>query len=54
LPAQGPPALSPVIKSSHAGERIYVCGDHRHTASLQGAMESGRLAAQAVAADLNL
>lgn len=34
------------------GEGLYVCGDHRDTPSLQGAMVSGRRAASAVLADL--
>jgi hypothetical protein len=32
---------------------LYVCGDHRDNASLNGAMASGWRAAQAVAEDLN-
>lgn len=47
LPDQSPPALSPVIKPTKVSDTLYVCGDHRHTASIQGAMESGRLAAEA-------
>jgi len=31
---------------------IYACGDYRWTASIQGSMESGRLAAETVVADL--
>lgn len=31
---------------------LYVCGDHQASPSIQGAMESGRLAAEAVAAEL--
>ena len=46
LPAQDPPALSPVIKPQLVRPGRFVCGDHRHTASIQGAMESGRLAAE--------
>ena len=53
LPAQSPFALSPVVKPARVREGIYVCGDHRHTASLHGAMESGRLAAEAVELDLH-
>lgn len=30
---------------------VYVCGDHRSSPSIQGAMESGRLAAEALLAD---
>ncbi|HEX7304640.1 NAD(P)/FAD-dependent oxidoreductase [Lentzea sp.] len=39
-------------QSVRAGERRYVCGDHRDTSSLQGALHSGRRAAHAVLADL--
>jgi len=34
------------------GHGVYVCGDHRDTASIQGALYSGRRAASAVWADL--
>ncbi|MGI5498875.1 NAD(P)/FAD-dependent oxidoreductase [Lentzea sp. CA-135723] len=40
-------------QSVRAGERRYVCGDHRDTSSIQGALHSGRRAAHAVLADLN-
>lgn len=50
LPAQAPPALSPVVKPARLQDGLFVCGDHRHTASIQGAMESGRMAAEAIAA----
>lgn len=33
---------------------LYVCGDHRATPSIQGAMESGRLAAEALLRDLGI
>lgn len=36
------------------GEGVFVAGDHRDTASLQGALVSGRRAADAVLAELNL
>jgi len=35
------------------GDRRYVCGDHRDTASIQGALYSGRRAASVVLADLH-
>ena len=41
------PAARPVVLR----DGIYVCGDHRDIASIQGAMLSGRRAADAVAAD---
>lgn len=34
------------------GSGLYVAGDHRTTATLDGALKSGRLAAEAVLADL--
>ncbi|MCG8922606.1 FAD-dependent oxidoreductase [Lentzea sp. CC55] len=39
-------------QSVRAGDRRYVCGDHRDTSSIQGALHSGRRAAGAVLADL--
>lgn len=38
-------------RAVRAGSRRYVCGDHRDTSSIQGAMVSGRRAAQALLAD---
>jgi phytoene dehydrogenase-like protein len=48
LPAQPPAALTPVERPVRLREHLFVCGDHRDTASLQGAMVSGRRAAAAV------
>ena len=48
LPAQPPAALSPAERPVRLREGLFVCGDHRDTASLQGAMVSGRRAAAAV------
>ncbi len=45
-------AVLPVEREVRLRERLYVCGDHRNTPSINGAMTSGRHAAQAVAADL--
>ncbi len=45
-PAQGPP-LHPK-QSVALGEGVFVCGDHRDTASIQGAMFSGGRTASAV------
>ena len=50
-PLQLPP-LDP-RRSVRLGNATYVCGDHRDTASIQGALFSGRRAAAAVLADLN-
>lgn len=51
LPSQAPPALSPVEKSSTRGDHLFVCGDYLDTASIQGAMVSGRRAAECVMQD---
>jgi phytoene dehydrogenase-like protein len=48
LPAQAPPSLSPVAKSTNRREGLWVCGDYLDTASIQGAMVSGRRAAEDV------
>ena len=46
LPRQIPPALSPVAKPPRREDGIFVCGDYLDTASIQGAMLSGRRAAE--------
>ena len=46
LPVQPPPLRSPQPAEISPG--VFVCGDRRATASIQGALESGHLAAQAV------
>jgi phytoene dehydrogenase-like protein len=48
LPRQEPPALSPVEKSATVGDGIFLCGDYCDLGSLNGAMASGRRAAEAV------
>ncbi|MCP2246560.1 NAD(P)/FAD-dependent oxidoreductase [Lentzea aerocolonigenes] len=50
LPAMDAPHR--LKKSVRAGAGRYVCGDHRDTSSIQGALHSGRRAARAVLADL--
>ena len=52
LPAQPPSWLEPPERPVRSGGRLYVCGDHRDNASIQGAMISGRRAAEAVLTDL--
>jgi phytoene dehydrogenase-like protein len=52
LPAQSPPALNMPERPVRWQSGIYVCGDHRDNASIQGAMVSGRRAAEAVWKDL--
>lgn len=53
LPRQTPPALSPVEKCPRVSDGVYRCGDYCDTASINGAMASGRRAAEAVINDLN-
>lgn len=45
LPAMSVPAR-PDLANPRLASGVYVCGDHRSTSSLQGAMRSGRLAAE--------
>jgi glycine/D-amino acid oxidase-like deaminating enzyme len=42
----------PLISPSRLSENVYIAGDHRATPSQQGALLSGRLAAEAIIADL--
>lgn len=48
LPSQTPGVLSPPERPVAFGERLFVCGDHRDTSSIQGALQSGRRAAEAI------
>lgn len=50
LPEQSPPA--PTLREPQLGPGLFLCGDHRDTASINGAMASGRRAAEAVLAAL--
>ena len=50
LPAQPPPLRT--TSSARVSPSVYVCGDHRDTASIQGALVSGHRVAGAVLADL--
>ena len=51
LPRQAPPALAVAERSVRWLSGVYLCGDHRDTASIQGAMVSGRRAAEALLED---
>ncbi|MGH3935319.1 MAG: NAD(P)/FAD-dependent oxidoreductase, partial [Pseudonocardiaceae bacterium] len=52
LPAMTPPHhIRRPVRIAHG---LYVCGDHRATSSLQGAMVSGRRAARAVIEDIGM
>jgi phytoene dehydrogenase-like protein len=52
-PQQYPGALEPPQRPVRVRPGIYVCGDHRDNASINGAMLSGRRAAEAVLADFS-
>jgi phytoene dehydrogenase-like protein len=52
LPAQPPSVLEPAHRPVRLSPGLYVCGDHRDNASIDGALGSGRRAAEAVLMDL--
>lgn len=53
LPDQSPPHYQTIEKSLRARQRVFVCGDRYDTASINGAMRSGRRTAEAVLRDLD-
>jgi hypothetical protein len=52
-PAQPPGALEPPQRPVRIRPGVSVCGDHRDNASINGAMVSGRRAAEALISDLS-
>ena len=52
LPSQAPP-MGRFAKPVRLDDGLYVCGDHRDSASIQGALVSGRRAATAVLSELH-
>lgn len=50
LPNQEPEALASVERSYASSNRIFVCGDYKETGTINGAMKSGRAAAEALLA----
>jgi phytoene dehydrogenase-like protein len=52
-PEQSPPALAVPERPVQLRPGLFVCGDYRDTASIHGAMVSGRRAAEAVLAALD-
>ncbi len=52
VPSQKPPSLTPPERDVRLRPGVYVCGDYRDNASINGALQSGRRAAEAVLADL--
>jgi NAD(P)-dependent dehydrogenase (short-subunit alcohol dehydrogenase family) len=53
LPFQPPGPFEPAGRTTQLSDRLFICGDHRDLASLQGAMASGRRAAIEVAEALS-
>ncbi len=52
LPRQSPPALAEMERSVRTESGVYVCGDHRDNASINGAMVSGRRCAVSVLTEI--
>jgi predicted NAD/FAD-dependent oxidoreductase len=52
LPNQTPPALAIAERPTRLTNALFVAGDHRATASIQGALVSGRLAAEEIAVQI--
>ena len=52
LPDQTPPALTPPERSLRLSRGLYVAGDHRTTASIQGALVSGKRVVEQLVADM--
>ena len=52
-PQQLPGALEPPQRPVRTRPGVYVCGDHRDNASINGALVSGRRAAEAILSDLS-
>jgi len=52
-PQQFPGALDPPQRPVRVRPGVYVCGDHRDNASIQGALASGRRAADTVLEDFS-
>lgn len=48
LPNQNPPWLASAQRSTRLSSGLYICGDHRDNASINGAMISGRRAAESI------
>lgn len=51
IPAQRPPAVGGARKPLRVADGLFQCGDHTNFASINGAMESGRLVAEEILAE---
>ena len=49
LPNQTSPAFDPPVHPAKLRDNVFVCGDYRANGSINGAMQSGRLVAEAIA-----
>ncbi len=52
LPAQEPPTTTSLTRTTQLNRGLYICGDYTDIASINGAMASGRRAAEAIIQDL--
>lgn len=52
LPAQEPPTTLSLARTTQLNRGLYICGDYTDIASINGAMASGRRAAEAIIQDL--
>ena len=48
LPNQASPYFNPPQQPAHVRDNLFVCGDYRENASINGAMSSGRRTAKAI------
>jgi phytoene dehydrogenase-like protein len=48
LPNQTSPAFDPPVRPLSIRNNVFICGDHRTNGSINGAMQSGRLVAEAI------
>ena len=48
LPVMSPTSQEPLKRQAMIGDDVFICGDHCDTASINGAMASGRRAAEAI------
>ncbi|WP_166826931.1 NAD(P)/FAD-dependent oxidoreductase [Thalassoroseus pseudoceratinae] len=53
LPDQSPASLEPASRTRRLECGVYVCGDHCENGSINGAMASGRLTAEAIASSMS-
>ena len=52
LPNQSTPAFDPPVHPPRLSRRMFVCGDYRSNGSINGALQSGRIAAEEILKEL--